>query len=298
MSLRNLQMECGYAPRAPGPYPTIHYPTLGYMLGNPAEEGSVSSTDITQHVTRKYISRKSTPKRGRGQRAHQTHPDRTTFPSPVAHTQPVSNRLASHLPAYLGCTRGDETKTKTNPVPNRTSFPLGQVNARERIKEERVHHALLGLVSHCPLSTSLSKTGTAQDITGTLSAACNALAARPASQSPSRTGSRSISCIGDVKRNNEGKEEEEGEKDASKRTGRLHGLAPSRTGSLLDSQDATFPQYAGSVEDEWMRAPRPWAVSSYNLRLTSLNFDEKAELRTEHSVEDGLAAEMQHQERR
>ncbi|KAJ7838099.1 hypothetical protein B0H14DRAFT_3701256 [Mycena olivaceomarginata] len=66
-----------------------------------------------------------------------------------------------------------------------------------------------------------------------------------------------------------------------------HGPAPSRTGSLLDSQVPTF-------HNTQVRAARPWAVSQCNLRLTSFNFDEKVELRAEHSVEDGLAAETQH----
>jgi hypothetical protein len=54
-----------------------------------------------------------------------------------------------------------------------------------------------------------------------------------------------------------------------------HGPAPSRTGSLLDSQVPTFP-------NTQVRAARPWAVSQCNLRLTSFNFDEKVELRAEH----------------
>ncbi|KAJ7838103.1 hypothetical protein B0H14DRAFT_2588831 [Mycena olivaceomarginata] len=48
-----------------------------------------------------HVPRKSTPERGRGKRAHQTHPDRTAFSSPVAHRPSPSPESRTGLfPTY------------------------------------------------------------------------------------------------------------------------------------------------------------------------------------------------------
>jgi hypothetical protein len=51
-----------------GRIPTSNIPHWATCLTTLAVQGSVSSPDITQHVPRKCVSRKSTTKRGRGRR--------------------------------------------------------------------------------------------------------------------------------------------------------------------------------------------------------------------------------------